>query len=84
MIHIRQFNAFEERNVGFLVSKQVEYATIQITKTGLRKSIMDATAPVRAYLLEKGIHDYERQPQGPDHKCLIDTLILTETEVVST
>lgn len=81
---MRQFNAFEERNVGFLVNKQVEYATIQITETGLKKSIMDATAPVRAYLLGKGIHNYEHQPQGPDHKQLVNTLILTETEAVNT
>lgn len=84
MIHMRQFNAFEERNVGFLVSKQVGYSTIQITETGLQKSIMDATAPVRAYLLEKGIHDYENQPQGPDNKRLVETFILTETEAIRT
>lgn len=70
--------------MAFLVNKQVEYATIQITETGLKKSIMDATAPVRAYLLSKGIHDYESQPQGPDNKRLVKTLILTETEAVNT
>lgn len=84
MIHMRQFNAFEEHNVGFLVNKQVEFATIQITETGLRKSIMDATAPARAYLLEKGIHDYTSQPQGPDNKRLVETSILTETEAIET
>lgn len=84
MIHMRQFNAFEEHNVSFLVSKQVEYATIQITETGLRKSIMDATAPVRTYLLEKGVHNYDNQPQGPDNKRLVDTIILTGTEAIKT
>lgn len=53
MIHMRDFNAFEARNVKFLVNKQIEYATIQITETGFRKSILDATAPVRAYFLRK-------------------------------
>lgn len=81
---MRQFNTFEERNVGFLVDRQVEYSTIQITETGLQKSIMDATASVRAYLLEKGIHDYENQPQGPDNKRLVETFILTETEAIRT
>ena len=84
MTHMRQFNAFEEHNAGFLVGKQVEYATIQITETGLRKSIMDATSPVRAYLLRKGIHDYESQPQGPANKRLVETFILTGTESVKT
>lgn len=77
---MRQFCAFETQNVGFLVSEQVEFATIQITKTGLNKSIMDATAPVRAYLLEKGIHDYGNQLQGEENKRYIDTVILTDVE----
>lgn len=56
----------------------MEFATIQITETGLKKSILDATAPVRAYLKEKNVHDYETQLQGQEHKRNIDTYILTE------
>lgn len=78
MIHMRPYNAFETRNVKFLVDRQVEFATIQITETGLKKSILDATAPVRAYLKEKNVHDYETQLQGQEHKRNIDTYILTE------
>ena len=78
MIHMRPYNAFESKNVKFLVDKQVEFTTIQITETGLKKSILDATAPVRAYLKEKNVHDYEIQLQGPEHKRIIDTFILTE------
>lgn len=78
MIHMRPYNALETKNVKFLVDKQVEFTTIQITETGLRKSILDATAPVRTYLKEKNVHDYEIQCQGPEHKHIIDTCILTE------
>ena len=78
MIHMRPYNAFETKNVKFLVDKQVEFATIQITETGLKKSILDATAPVRAFFKEKNVHDYETQLQGPEHKRVIDTYILTE------
>ncbi|MDE6301461.1 MAG: hypothetical protein K2M19_07065 [Muribaculaceae bacterium] len=78
MIHMRPYNTFETNNVKFLVDKQVQFATIQITETGLKKSILDATAPVRAYFKEKGVHDYDVQCQGPDHKRVIDTYILTE------
>ncbi|MEE1022644.1 MAG: hypothetical protein U0L83_05895 [Muribaculaceae bacterium] len=78
MIHMRPYNAFETQNVKFLVNKQVEFATIQITETGLKKSILDATAPVRAYFKENSVHDYEAQLQGPEHKRSIDTYILTE------
>lgn len=79
MIHMRPYNSFETINIKFLVDKQIEFTTIQVTETGLQKSILDATAPVRAYLKEKEIHDYDLQPQGPEHKRLIDTYILTET-----
>lgn len=75
---MRPYNAFETGNVKFLVDKQVEFTTIQITETGLKKSILDATSPVRTYLKEKNVHDYETQLQGPEHKRLIDTYILTE------
>lgn len=78
MIHMRSYNTFEAKNVKFLVDKQVDFATIQITETGLKKSILDATAPVRAYFKEKNVHDYETQLQGPEHKRIINTYILTE------
>lgn len=79
MIHMRPYTDFEAKNVKFLVDKQVQFATIQITETGLKKSILDATAPVRTYLKENGMHDYERQPQGELGKRSIDTYILTDT-----
>ena len=76
---MRPYNAFETKNVKFLVDKQIDFATIQITETGLKKSILDATAPVRAFFKEKKVHDYDLQLQGPEHKRTIDTHILTET-----
>ena len=76
---MRPYNAFEAKNVKFLVDKQIEFATIQITETGLNKSILDATAPVRTYFKEKNVHDYDLQLQGPEHKRVIDTYIMTET-----
>ncbi|MBD5186787.1 MAG: MvaI/BcnI restriction endonuclease family protein [Bacteroidales bacterium] len=79
MIHMRPYNAFEAKNVKFLVDKQIDFATIQITETGLKKSILDATAPVRTYFKEKNVHDYDLQLQGPEHKRVIDTYIMTET-----
>ena len=76
---MRPYNAFEAQNVKFLVDNQVDFATIQITETGIRKSIMDATAPVRAYLKERNIHDYEKQPQGQENKRYITTYMMCET-----
>ena len=80
MINMRPYNDFETMNVKFMVEKQIEFTTMQITTTGLKKSIMDATAPVRAYFKEKKIHDYDQQAQGPDHKRLITTIIMSESD----
>ena len=84
MIHMRPYSDFESANVRFLVDKQVDFVTLQITETGLKKSILDATAPVRAYFVEKAIHDYNLQLQGPEHKRLIDTFIFTESAAYET
>lgn len=81
---MREYNSFEEKNVKFLVDKQIEFATIQVTETGLQKSILDATAPVRTYLLEKGIHNYATQIQGPENKKIIGTYILAGFELKET
>lgn len=84
MIHMRQFNRFEEKNVRFLVNQQISYATIQITETGLKKGILDATAPVRAYFLENDIHNYDVQLQGEGHKRMVRSYILTDMEIHET
>lgn len=73
---MRQFSKFEERNMAFLVDHNVDFTLVQITATGLKKSILDATAPMRAYFLEKDIHNYSEQLQGPEHKLLVPTRII--------
>lgn len=81
---MREFNAFEAKNVKFLVNKQIEYATIQITQTGYKKGILDTTVPVRAYFLEKGVHDFEKQPKGQENKKIVNSYILTDTAIKET
>lgn len=56
------------RNRAFLGSKGVEYAIFEPTKTGLKKSILDATRVVRTYFELEGFHDYGGQGQGADCK----------------
>lgn len=84
MIHMREFNSFELKNARFLVNKQVAYATIQITATGMKKSILDATVPVRAYFVEKKVHDFDKQLQGQEHKRYVRTFILNNFELIET
>lgn len=81
---MREYNSFEKRNVQFLVNKRIDYTTIQITQTGINKSTLDATAPVRSFFKEHGIHDYESQTQGPANKVFKETYILTEADFFKT
>ena len=47
----------------------VSVAFLVPTLTGLDKSIMDATQPLRSYLREKQIHDFSTQRQGTEDSC---------------
>ena len=84
MIHMRPFTPQELRNQQYLVNLGISFTQVQITETGLKKGILDATAPMRAYFKENGIHDYELQLQGPDYKYLVPTHILTfQSELIT-
>lgn len=84
MIHMRPFTPFEEKNMAFLVNHNVDFTLVQVTATGLKKGIMDATAPMRTFFFEKGVHNYEDQLQGPVHKQLIKTVILDRYDAKET
>lgn len=77
---MRQFNEFEINNFSFLANLGIRYTTFQTYWTSLDKYYFDAIAPIRAFLLEEGIHDYSAQEQGPkeykDGYLLTDTLMI--------
>lgn len=73
---MRPFTPFEKKNMEYLVNHNVKFTQVQITATGLKKSILDATTPMRTYFKENGVHDYEQQLQGPDYKVVKKTRIL--------
>lgn len=80
MVNMRPFNEFELKNLKFLVNHNVKFTQVEVTATGLKKSILDSTVPMRAYFLEHGIHNYEEQEQGQEHKATYRAIILTDTE----
>jgi hypothetical protein len=84
MIHMRHFNRFEENNLKFLTQKNIEYTLVQITETGYKKSILDATDPMRQYFKTVGMHDYSLQLQGQENKVIKSTTILDETSMYPT
>lgn len=80
MVNMRPFNEFEQKNLKFLVNHNVKFTQVEVTATGLKKSILDSTVPMRAYFLENGIHNYEEQEQGQEHKATHRAIIFTDTE----
>ena len=81
---MRPFTPFEKRNMEYLVNKNVKFTQVQITATGLNKSILDATTPMRTYFKENNVHDYALQNKGQDNKVIIKTYILTEYKEIET
>ena len=81
---MRPFTPFEKRNMEYLVNKNVKFTQVQITATGLKKSILDATTPMRTYFKENNVHDYALQNKGQNNKVIIKTYILTEYKAIET
>lgn len=84
MIHMRSFTEFEEKNLAFLTNHSMEYTLVQITETGYKKSILDATEPMRQYFKDRGMHDYSLQEQGDENKKFVQTHLFNEIDVVET
>ncbi len=61
---LRPLTDIERDRIKKLTAESVDLTLIQPTRTGLEKGIMDATAPVRNYLREKGVHDFDLQGRG--------------------
>lgn len=72
----------EQAKIKLLTKNQVSLTLIEPTKTGLEKSIMDATGSVRSFLYENNIHDYDIQGQGQEHKVLIDAKIYKDYQII--
>jgi hypothetical protein len=65
----------------FFAEFGIEVGLLIPTATGLTKSIMDAHASLRDFLKAKGIHDYDKQPQGPDSKRVVRAVLMTPLSI---
>ncbi len=65
---MRLLNGLETDRIRILTENGVELTLLEPTATGLNKAILDATGPVRSFLLRQSIHDYETQGQGQSNK----------------
>ncbi len=79
---MRNLLQIEKNRLKILTSHSVSLALLEPTKTGLKKSIMDATGSVRAYLQKSNIHDYSMQKQGPEHKIITDGFLYENDKVL--
>jgi hypothetical protein len=82
---LRTLSDFEKSNLSRLTGLSIDVTLIQPTATGLGKSILDATAPVRNYLREHGLHDYDTQGTGAKENGaeLEAVLVSPKSEVTS-
>lgn len=69
---LRQLTDIERERLKRLTGESVDVTLIQPTRTGLEKSILDATAPVRTYLRDNDLHDYDQQRQGIESRVYLE------------
>ena len=81
---LRKLTEIEKNRLELLTAASVDVTLIQPTATGLKKSILDATAPVRNFLLGHELHDYSRQGLGAtEHGIAIEAVLLSENVEVT-
>ncbi len=80
---MRQLAKEEEKKIAILTSYSLEMTYLELTETGLKKSISDATSIVRQYLKDNNLHNFDAQRQGVLGKVVIPAHILTENSIVS-
>jgi hypothetical protein len=59
-----------------------EFSIFEPTMTGLKKSILDATQPVRTHFELEGFHFFWEQGQGPEYKIKKKSYLLTDDETI--
>jgi len=58
------------KNKAYFASLGIDYSIFEPTITGLKKSILDATRPVRSHFEIEGFHNFDMQGQGDEHKII--------------
>ena len=82
-MNTRPLNEHESINLAALNSTGCNSVLLFLTETGLRKSILDATDPMRQLLVEAGVHDFSKQSQGTENKIIQTGAMLFDREIIS-
>ena len=72
-----------EKNKIQLAKLGVEYSVFEPTLTGFKKSILDATQPVRTHFEIEKFHYYFSQGQGPENKVVKNAYLLTSKNTIT-
>jgi hypothetical protein len=80
-MNTRPLNEQESKNLAALNRAGCNSVLLFITETGLRKSILDATEPMRKLFADAGAHDFSIQAQGPDNKVVRKAFVLTDSDL---
>lgn len=83
-MNIRNLTQDESLKATFLRDSGITYELLFLTDTGLKKSILDATAPIVQLLKTEQVHDYDSQDQGTEHKVMLPGIILSNGSRVET
>ncbi|PKH60028.1 hypothetical protein CXF83_01110 [Shewanella sp. Choline-02u-19] len=68
------------KNKSLLTKLGIEFSIFEPTTTGLKKSILDATQPVRTHFELTNFHDYENQGQGQESKVKKSAFFISDKE----
>lgn len=79
-MNTRELEQYESEKTTILNGFDISYELLFLTETGLKKSILDATAPIVQLLKSEDIHNYDLQPKGPDHKVTLPCFLLVGNE----
>lgn len=75
-MNTRPLSERESRGLASLNDLGIPSALLFVTATALKKSILDATEPMRRFFERFNVHDYGQQAQGQEHKVSLPGIFL--------
>ncbi|MCR9577314.1 DUF262 domain-containing protein [Vibrio alginolyticus] len=76
-MNTRELTSVELEKIEVLKGLSIDFELLYVTETGLRKSILDATAPIVQLLKNKQVHDFDAQLSGTEHKVMLTCIALS-------
>ena len=77
-MNIRSLKESELKKTKILDDTGINYELLFLTDTGLKKHILDATAPIVKLLRDEKLHDYDSQSYGDEYKVILPCIILSK------